>query len=56
MMLTVRMEEWPEGLRCLACDRSLESGDLYSERLYGFVDEVPAVEIICTDCALPIRE
>lgn len=38
------------------CDSILSGGDLYSERLSGFVDEVPAVEIVCMTCALPLTE
>lgn len=52
-MNTVSAEEWPHGLRCMDCDTSLDDGDPYSERLGGFVDETPAVEIVCLSCAVP---
>lgn len=52
-MNTVRAIEWPHGLRCWDCDTILDDGDLYSERLSGFVDETPAVEIVCVTCAVP---
>lgn len=52
-MKLVRTEEWPHGLRCFDCNTNLDDGDPYSERLYGFVDEVPAVEIVCISCAVP---
>ena len=54
--LVVDPADWPYGLRCFDCNRKLEGGDLYSERLSGFVDETPAVEIICIDCAVPGRD
>lgn len=50
--LVVRREDWPHGLRCMDCDTKLDNGDLYSERLSGFVDETPAVEIVCLNCAV----
>ena len=51
----VREQDWEHGLRCAECKQMLNDGDLYSERLSGFVDETPAVEIICVECALPSR-
>ena len=53
--LVVQAEDWPHGLRCIECDAILEDGSLYSERLSGFVDETPAVEIVCMECAVPLR-
>jgi hypothetical protein len=32
------------------CNRELTDGDIYAERLEGFVDDHPIVEIICSDC------
>ncbi len=49
----MKVDEWEHGLKCMDCKQMLNDGDLYSERLSGFVDETPAVEIICVSCALP---
>jgi len=50
--LVVKTEDWPHGLRCMECNRELVEGDQYSERLSGFVDDTPAVHIICAECAV----
>ena len=48
----VTAEDWPFGLRCMDCDDPLEIGAPYSERLVGFTDEDPVVEIVCVPCGL----
>lgn len=49
----VETEDWPHGLRCADCNRLLEDGDRYSERLDSFTgDGVPLVVIVCVGCAL----
>jgi hypothetical protein len=42
--------QWPHGLRCVECDREIGSGDRYIERPIGFVDDTPALEVVCQDC------
>lgn len=55
MPLIVRAEDWPHGLRCGDCARLLKDGDGYSERLTGMIGDVPAVMIVCIDCASPAQ-
>ena len=52
-MNTVNGVDWPHGLRCMDCDTDLDDGDPYSERLTAFIDETPAVQIVCLSCAVP---
>ncbi len=42
--------EWPHGLSCLECGRTLSEGEEFVERPNGVVDGVPATEIVCVDC------
>ena len=50
--LIVRVEDWPHGLRCGLCSRSLDPGDRYAEQLTHMAGEVPVVKIICVPCDL----
>jgi hypothetical protein len=43
-------EEFPFGLRCADCDVLIEPGDHYSQRLEGFVDDVPLTVLTCVPC------
>lgn len=45
-------EDWPHGLRCIDCDKTMEEGDRYASRLEGFIDETPVTYIVCLECAL----
>ncbi len=40
------------GCRCMDCDKPILDGDPYTRRLVAFVDDVPASEVVCWDCAL----
>lgn len=40
------------GLTCIECDAELNPGDTYSEKLVGFHEDIPIVEIVCSVCAL----
>ena len=51
----MRKRDWPHGLRCMDCGRRLSPGQRYSKRLTGMADEVPVVEIVCVECALPLH-
>lgn len=45
-------EEWEHGLRCADCNRLMQPGDCYSERLDSFMYETPLVVIACVGCAV----
>lgn len=51
--LMIEAADWPFGARCMDCDAPLTEGLPYSERLVGFADEDPVVEIVCVPCGLP---
>jgi hypothetical protein len=44
--------DWPWGLRCMDCGIAIVEGEFYSERLTGFQDDNPIVEIVCAVCVL----
>jgi RNase P subunit RPR2 len=44
-------QEWePHGLSCMDCTAVFREGDRYTERLSGFAEDAPIVEIVCLDC------
>lgn len=45
-------DDWPHGLRCAQCDRLMQEGDRFSERLDSMIDETPIALIVCVSCAL----
>jgi hypothetical protein len=47
---TIRADEWPFGVRCMDCERLLNDGDAFIERLGGFAAEVPTTEVVCLLC------
>jgi hypothetical protein len=55
-MLIVHAERWPHGLRCMDCERLLEDGSAYSQRLIAMTEERAVVEIVCVPCGLGIKE
>ena len=41
------------GLLCAVCDREIDVGQLYAERLSGMVGSTPAVVLTCVYCDIP---
>ncbi len=54
--LLVHADDWPHGLRCADCRCELNDGNRYSERLTDFIDDTPAVVIVCVGCALTTNQ
>lgn len=51
--LVYRDDEWEHGLRCAECNRLMQEGDRYSERLHALTsDGIPIVVIVCVGCAV----
>jgi hypothetical protein len=44
-------EDWPHGLRCGECRHLFCEGERYSQRLFGFQEEVPVSVVVCVECA-----
>jgi RNase P subunit RPR2 len=43
-------DDWDHGLSCIECQAVFREGDRYTERLTGFAEDTPVVEIVCLDC------
>lgn len=49
--LIYRDDDWPHGLRCGQCRREFREPDRFSERLDGFAEDVPLLQLVCLSCA-----
>ena len=46
------LDDYPHGIRCMGCNRLLERGQPYTERLVSMAGDTPVVEIVCVYCSV----
>ncbi len=49
----MKASDWPHGLRCAECSRIIVEGEALNERIEGFLDGIPILEITCMGCSEP---